>query len=156
MTTKMPFGKHRGQYLDEIEATYLHWLLTLDNLGRGLRYAVEHELAERDRDDRWLRRQAEGTGGPGATVAPFTRSRTVEGGTDPVVADQERQAAEAAAQREAAGGDRDYALEIISRGAHVVFAACVGLPDELKKAKAAEEWLGTAVLRFVRDAEEAR
>ncbi len=132
MTTTMPFGKHKGRDLDEIEATYLHWLLTLDNLGRGLRYAVEHELAERDRDDRWLRRQqTEGTGGQAVDV-------------------QARGAAEAEAHGEAAGVDRDYALEIISRGAHVVFAACTEFPDELKKAKAAEGWLATACLRFLR------
>ncbi len=132
MTTKMPFGKHRGQYLDEIEPTYLHWLLTLDNLSRGLRHAVEHELAERDRDDRWLRRQqTEGTGGQAVDV-------------------QARGATEAAAQREAVGVDRDYALEIVSQGRRIVFAACTEFPDELKKAKAAEGWLATACLRFLR------
>ena len=46
----MPFGKHRGQPLDEVPLSYLGWLLEgADFLGRyrGLREAIEDEIRER-------------------------------------------------------------------------------------------------------------
>jgi hypothetical protein len=43
---KMPFGKHRGQPLEDISSSYLKWLLTISVLP-DLQYAVENELRAR-------------------------------------------------------------------------------------------------------------
>ncbi len=40
---RMPFGKHKGQRLDEIPVDYLEWLLTT-NLDEDLEYSVKHYL----------------------------------------------------------------------------------------------------------------
>jgi hypothetical protein len=44
----MPWGKHRGEPLSEIEASYLLWVLEkADGLTIRLRTAIEHELSRR-------------------------------------------------------------------------------------------------------------
>ena len=45
---RMPWGKHRGQTLDDIESSYLIWCLeSAENLRPTLRTAIRAELAER-------------------------------------------------------------------------------------------------------------
>jgi hypothetical protein len=43
----MPFGKYRGQPLDELPDGYVHWLYGLDNLREPLRSAIEREWRDR-------------------------------------------------------------------------------------------------------------
>jgi hypothetical protein len=39
---RMPFGRHKGKFLDEIPASYLRWVLReCDNITPGLRRAIE-------------------------------------------------------------------------------------------------------------------
>src|SRR5262245_2361002 len=41
MYVHMPFGKYRGRRIDSLPRDYLRWLLSLDDLSRPLRDAVE-------------------------------------------------------------------------------------------------------------------
>lgn len=50
---RMPFGKHRGEPVADLDEDYLSWLLTLDNLSPQLRAAVADQLGVQDRED-WL------------------------------------------------------------------------------------------------------
>jgi len=43
----MPFGKHRGQPLEEVPTSYLQWLLDNCDLRPQLQEAVEEELGQR-------------------------------------------------------------------------------------------------------------
>jgi hypothetical protein len=44
----MPFGKHKGEFIDEIETGYLSWVLSnCSNLNAYLRNAIEEELDDR-------------------------------------------------------------------------------------------------------------
>ncbi len=46
-TVTMPFGKHKGRPLSEIEATYLLWVLdNVTTLDRALRRAIERHLQD--------------------------------------------------------------------------------------------------------------
>ena len=49
----MPFGRHRGEDLEDIPEQYLAWLLTLTNITPGLRAAVGQQLEVQERDD-WM------------------------------------------------------------------------------------------------------
>jgi hypothetical protein len=44
---KMPWGKHAGESLTDIESSYLCWVLEESNARADLRADVEHELARR-------------------------------------------------------------------------------------------------------------
>ena len=43
----MPFGKHRGRRLDEIDDSYIAWLYSLDDLREPLAGAIEEEFQRR-------------------------------------------------------------------------------------------------------------
>lgn len=43
----MPFGKHAGDCLSEIDAGYLRWVLRECDVSADLRRAIERELEER-------------------------------------------------------------------------------------------------------------
>jgi Putative quorum-sensing-regulated virulence factor len=47
IVTAMPFGRHRGQPLDELPGDYLAWLLDLDDLREPLRSRIEDEADRR-------------------------------------------------------------------------------------------------------------
>jgi len=47
---KLFFGKYKGQDISAVRADYLEWLLTLSNLNKGLRVAINKELAKRRED----------------------------------------------------------------------------------------------------------
>jgi Putative quorum-sensing-regulated virulence factor len=44
---RMPFGKYRGERLEDIPLGYLEWLLTIE-LSSRLQQAVEYEIEERN------------------------------------------------------------------------------------------------------------
>lgn len=49
MYTRMPFGKHKGRLVSDVESGYLCWVVnTLDDLDPYLRRAIEAELRRRD------------------------------------------------------------------------------------------------------------
>lgn len=42
---KMPFGKYKGEYVDELPADYIDWLLTECDLRPALQKELEAQLA---------------------------------------------------------------------------------------------------------------
>lgn len=46
----MSFGKHKGEYLEDIEVSYLKWLEGQDWLKPDLREAVQFEIERREGD----------------------------------------------------------------------------------------------------------
>jgi len=46
----MPFGKYRGEEIQDLPDNYLYWLMTIDLHG-GLKVAVERELDRRENPD---------------------------------------------------------------------------------------------------------
>lgn len=72
----MPFGRHRGQPLDEIDDGYLRWLVTIE-LRDWLRAAVEEELEARAGGSS-RRRQRQSPPPPTATVPVALRSTADE------------------------------------------------------------------------------
>lgn len=122
---RMPFGKHRGMTLAEIDGNYLHWLLTLENLSDTLRRAVQEELGERE----------------GASRCQH----------HPTAADGEqlRRAAEAGARREAAAADMEVALEIVTAGAGDMLKVLADDPDAVQMIKATKAWLQDSAYRLL-------
>jgi hypothetical protein len=47
---RMPFGKYRGEYVDELPVDYLTWLFENVELRGGLAQAVRDALSEQSRD----------------------------------------------------------------------------------------------------------
>lgn len=45
---RMPFGKHKGEDIEDIEDGYLEWLLNLETLNDSLRSAINNELRMRN------------------------------------------------------------------------------------------------------------
>jgi hypothetical protein len=58
----MPFGKYKGELIEDIPTDYLRWLFRECNLRPPLRYAVERELA--------IRRADAASNPPAAQAAP--------------------------------------------------------------------------------------
>jgi Putative quorum-sensing-regulated virulence factor len=55
---QMPFGKHRGEELEDLPEDYIHWLVTeFDGLRPYLRQRLEEELQKREEEDRARRQQ---------------------------------------------------------------------------------------------------
>ena len=55
--SEMPFGKHQGTPMQDVPASYLHWLYTNDVQGKVLRYIKENlnELKLNFSDGIWER-----------------------------------------------------------------------------------------------------
>ena len=51
MPTRMPFGKYRGRDLEDVDTSYLLWLLENVDLAAHLLLAVRRELHARDADE---------------------------------------------------------------------------------------------------------
>ena len=121
----MPFGKHRGMPLAEVDGDYLHWLLTLENLSDTLRRGVQEELREREEASRCQPR--------------------------PTAVDEQqlRQAAEAGARREAAAADMEVALEIVTAGAGDMLKVLADDPDAVRMIKATKSWLQDTAYRLL-------
>lgn len=45
-TLRMPFGKHKGELISEIDKQYLKWVLENCKLSRNLKYSVELSIGE--------------------------------------------------------------------------------------------------------------
>lgn len=48
MSFRLPFGKHKGEPIEDVPTEYLDYLLGLDNLYADTRQAIEREKTRRD------------------------------------------------------------------------------------------------------------
>lgn len=48
---EMPFGKHKGEELEDIESSYLQWVISNLDLREDLNEAIEEELMNRTEGD---------------------------------------------------------------------------------------------------------
>lgn len=49
---RVRFGKHTGKKWDEIERSYLDWIMGQKDMSEDVRFTAEHELARRDQEER--------------------------------------------------------------------------------------------------------
>lgn len=127
----MPFGRHRGEDLADLDAGYLEWLNSLPDLREPLRSGVDRELENRE----WNRR--------------FERAYE----TGQRARDERRQDRQQA--RETRHVDGQAALALISAG-HRALALrnhpdTGGKPDVMRRLNTAREWLETTVRNALGD-----